>query len=64
MPFQQRTGTDLRGEHFNENLIRSLKEASHLLENNIKLNTIGNLEKLPQSAQKILDVINKTKDNK
>jgi hypothetical protein len=28
MPFQQRTGTDLRGEHFNENLIRSLKEAS------------------------------------
>jgi undecaprenyl diphosphate synthase len=46
-------------------LIRSLKkELTTLLENNIKLNTIGNLEKLPQSAQKeLLDVINKTKDN-
>jgi undecaprenyl diphosphate synthase len=46
-------------------LIRSLKkELPTLLENNIKLNTIGNLEKLPQSAQKeLLDVINKTKDN-
>jgi undecaprenyl diphosphate synthase len=28
------------------------KELPTLLENNIKLNTIGNLEKLPQSAQK------------
>ncbi|WP_029596526.1 isoprenyl transferase [Flavobacterium sp. ACAM 123] len=46
-------------------LIKSLKkELPTLLENNIKLNTIGNLEKLPQSAQKeLLDVINKTKDN-
>jgi undecaprenyl diphosphate synthase len=42
-------------------LIKSLKELPTLLENNIKLNTIGNLEKLPQSAQReLLDVINKT----
>ena len=46
-------------------LIRSLKkELSTLQENNIKLNAIGNLEKLPKSAQKELqDVIHKTKNN-
>ena len=46
-------------------LINSLKkELPTLLENNIKLNTIGNLEQLPQTAQKeLLDVIDKTKDN-
>jgi undecaprenyl diphosphate synthase len=46
-------------------LIKSLKkELPTLLENNIKLNTIGNLEKLPQSAQKeLLEVIDKTKNN-
>lgn len=46
-------------------LINSLKtELKTLVENNIRLNTIGNLEKLPKSAQKeLLEVINKTKDN-
>jgi undecaprenyl diphosphate synthase len=46
-------------------LINSLKkELITLQNNNIKLNAIGNLEKLPQSAQvELLDVINKTKDN-
>jgi undecaprenyl diphosphate synthase len=46
-------------------LIKSLKkELGTLQKNNIKLNAIGNLEKLPQSAQKeLLDVIDKTKDN-
>ena len=46
-------------------LINSLKnELKTLVENNIKLNTIGNLEKLPKSAQKeLLEVINKTKGN-
>ena len=46
-------------------LIRSLKkELKTLQDNNIKLNAIGNLEKLPKSAQKeLLDVIDKTKDN-
>ena len=46
-------------------LIRSLKkELSTLQDNNIKLNAIGNLEKLPKSAQKELqDVIHKTKNN-
>jgi undecaprenyl diphosphate synthase len=46
-------------------LIKSLKkELPTLLENNIKLNTIGNLEKLPQSAQKeLLEVIDKTQNN-
>lgn len=46
-------------------LINSLKkELTTLQKNNIKLNTIGNLEKLPQSAQKeLLDVIEKTKNN-
>jgi undecaprenyl diphosphate synthase len=46
-------------------LIKSLKkELPTLLENNIRLNTIGNVEKLPQSAQnELLDVINKTKHN-
>ena len=46
-------------------LIRSLKkELKTLQENNIKLNAIGNLQKLPKSAQnELLDVINKTKDN-
>jgi undecaprenyl diphosphate synthase len=46
-------------------LIRSLKkELKTLQDNNIKLNAIGNLEKLPKSAQnELLDVIDKTKDN-
>ena len=46
-------------------LVRSLKkELKTLQDNNIKLNTIGNLDKLPNSAQKeLLDVIDKTKDN-
>ncbi|UFH36668.1 isoprenyl transferase [Flavobacterium acetivorans] len=46
-------------------LIRSLKKELPTLEqNNIRLNTIGNLEKLPQSAQKeLLDVMEKTKNN-
>ena len=46
-------------------LINSLKnELTTLQKNNIKLNTIGNLEKLPKSAQKeLLDVIEKTKNN-
>ena len=46
-------------------LINSLrKELPTLQNNNIKLNAIGNLEKLPKSAQKELqDVIDKTKDN-
>lgn len=46
-------------------LINSLrKELPTLQENNIKLNAIGNLEKLPKSAQKeLMDVIEKTKNN-
>ena len=46
-------------------LISSLKnELKTLVENNIRLHTIGNLAKLPKSAQKeLLEVINKTKDN-
>ena len=46
-------------------LINSLKKELTTLENNnIKLNAIGNLEKLPKSAQKELqDVMNKTKNN-
>lgn len=46
-------------------LINSLKkELVTLQENNIKLNAIGNLEKLPKSAQReLLDVIDKTKNN-
>ena len=46
-------------------LINSLKkELETLIVNNIKLNTIGNLEKLPKSAQKeLLEVIEKTKNN-
>ncbi|TDD78617.1 isoprenyl transferase [Flavobacterium caseinilyticum] len=46
-------------------LINSLKkELTTLQKNNIKLGAIGNLEKLPKSAQKeLLDVIEKTKDN-
>jgi undecaprenyl diphosphate synthase len=46
-------------------LIKQLKkELVTLQSNNIKLNTIGNLEKMPKSAQKeLLDVIEKTKNN-
>lgn len=46
-------------------LISSLKnELQTLVDNNIKLNTIGNLDLLPNSAQKeLLDVIEKTKNN-
>ena len=46
-------------------LINSLKnELKTLQENNIKLNAIGNIEKLPNSArQKLLEVINKTSNN-
>jgi undecaprenyl diphosphate synthase len=46
-------------------LVKSLKkELPTLQDNNIKLNAIGNLEKLPLTAQKELqEVINKTKNN-
>ncbi len=46
-------------------LIRSLKkELKTLLDNNIRLNTIGNFEKLPKTAQEeLLGVIEKTKTN-
>jgi len=46
-------------------LINSLqKELVTLQENNIRLNAIGNLDKLPKSAQKeLMDVIKKTKNN-
>ena len=46
-------------------LISYLKnELQTLVDNNIKLNTIGNLDLLPKSAQKeLLDVIEKTKNN-
>ncbi|WP_343696750.1 isoprenyl transferase [Flavobacterium sp.] len=46
-------------------LINSLKkELVTLQENNIRLNAIGNLDKLPKTAQKeLLDVIEKTKNN-
>ncbi|OAB28090.1 undecaprenyl diphosphate synthase [Flavobacterium fryxellicola] len=46
-------------------LINSLKkELTTLQKNNIKLNAIGNIDKLPKSAQKeLLDVIDKTSSN-
>jgi undecaprenyl diphosphate synthase len=46
-------------------LISSLKkELKTLIGNNIRLNSIGNLERLPKSAQKeLLEVIEKTKNN-
>jgi undecaprenyl diphosphate synthase len=46
-------------------LTRSLrKELKTLQNNNIRLNTIGNLEKLPKAAKdELLDVIEKTKNN-
>jgi undecaprenyl diphosphate synthase len=46
-------------------LIKYLKEElTTLTKNNIRLNTIGNIEKLPVSAQKeLLEVIEKTKNN-
>ncbi|MFM9989114.1 isoprenyl transferase [Flavobacterium sp.] len=46
-------------------LINSLKkELATLVKNNIKLNSIGNLENLPKSVQKeLIEVIEKTKDN-
>jgi len=46
-------------------LIKALKkELKTLQENNIKLNAIGNLKKLPKSAHnQLLDVINDTKNN-
>ncbi len=47
-------------------LVKSLKkELSTLIKNDIKLNCIGNLNKLPKTAQaELLEVINKTKNNK
>jgi undecaprenyl diphosphate synthase len=46
-------------------LISSLKkELKTLIDNNIRLNSIGNLDKLPNSAKKeLLEVIEKTKNN-
>ena len=46
-------------------LINSLKkELATLVKNNIKLNSIGNLENLPKSVQKeLIEVIEKTKNN-
>lgn len=47
-------------------LVKSLKkELPTLIKNDIKLNCIGNLNKLPKAAQaELLEVINKTKNNK
>ncbi|RXR21226.1 isoprenyl transferase [Flavobacterium amnicola] len=47
-------------------LINSLKkELDTLVKNNIKLNSIGNIDNLPKSVQKeLLEVIEKTKENK
>ena len=47
-------------------LVSSLKkEIKTLQDNNIKLNTIGNISNLPKKARKeLLDVIEKTSDNK
>lgn len=47
-------------------LIKSLKsEMKSLIDNDIKLNTIGTMSKLPKVVQKhLLDVIEKTKNNK
>lgn len=46
-------------------LVKSLKkEVNTLLDNNIKLNTIGDIDKLPASTQKkLLEVIELTKNN-
>ncbi|GLB50649.1 isoprenyl transferase [Neptunitalea lumnitzerae] len=46
-------------------LVSSLKkETTTFLENNIKLNVIGNTDDLPKNAKsELFDVINKTKDN-
>lgn len=46
-------------------LINSLKkELTTLIDNDIRLNSIGNIDKLPLSAQKeLLEVISKTKNN-
>lgn len=46
-------------------LINSLKkELPTLIDNNIRLNSIGTIDKLPKSAQKeLLEVIDKTKNN-
>jgi undecaprenyl diphosphate synthase len=47
-------------------LVKSLKnELATLIKNDIKLNCIGNFDKLPKVAQKeLLEVINTTKENK
>lgn len=47
-------------------LIKSLKKELPILQkNNIRLNSIGNLDLLPKTAQKeLLEVINKTSENK
>jgi|SRR5690606_3657063 len=47
-------------------LMNSLKnEAKSLMENDIRLNSIGNLDMLPRAARKeLLDVIRQTRDNK
>ncbi|WP_281226837.1 isoprenyl transferase [Flavobacterium aquiphilum] len=46
-------------------LINTLKkELKTMLEDNVKMNAIGNLDKLPENAQKqLFEVIEKTKDN-
>jgi undecaprenyl diphosphate synthase len=46
-------------------LVRSLKkQLKSMLENNIKMNAIGNIDKLPLAAQKVIfDCIDKTKEN-
>jgi undecaprenyl pyrophosphate synthase len=49
--------------HFNENPNTIIKRASHPTGKQHQIKHDSNLEKLPQSAQKELDVINKTKDN-
>jgi undecaprenyl diphosphate synthase len=46
-------------------LVRSLKkELKSMMENNIKMNAIGNIDKLPLAAQNVIsDCIEKTKEN-
>jgi undecaprenyl diphosphate synthase len=61
--FQQETGTDPRSGYFNENPDKIIKKELNTSGKQHQIKHDGNLENYLSLLKRLLDVINKTKDN-